>query len=95
MLYPEQTKTRIVEELSGIWNFMVENEKVDPNKPLKGSQPVAVPASFNDQVFNKTIRNHVGYFWYETNFNIPDKQLNIRNVLHFGAVTQNCEIYQW
>lgn len=72
---------------------MVENGKVDPNKPLKESQPVAVPASFNDQVFNKIIRNHVGYFWYETNFNIPDKQLNMRNVLHFGAVTQNCEIY--
>ncbi|MBD5806731.1 beta-glucuronidase [Limosilactobacillus walteri] len=93
MLYPKQTVTRTLEDFSGLWKFKVEKGKVDPATQLTNPQLVAVPASFNDQVFNKKVRNHVGYFWYETTFNIPNEQAVKRNVLHFGAVTQNCEVY--
>lgn len=41
MLYPLQTKTRDLIDLSGIWKFNFENEK---------EEMIAVPGSFNDQV---------------------------------------------
>ncbi|XP_022257427.1 beta-glucuronidase-like isoform X2 [Limulus polyphemus] len=49
--------------------------------------PMPVPSSFNDVTQNKTIRDYVGWAWYETQFFIPtswnaDKQ---RIVLYFGS----------
>lgn len=94
MLYPYQTQTRTVEDLSGLWKFKMEDEdKVDVNQPLTNCLQVAVPGSFNEQVNDPKICNHIGYFWYETEFNISKKQLKKRNVLRFGAVAQNCEVY--
>lgn len=93
MLYPWQTQTRTVEDLSGLWKFKMEDGVVNVNKPLTDYLQVAVPGSFNEQVNDERIRNHIGYFWYETEFNISKKQLKKRNVLRFGAVAQNCEVY--
>lgn len=93
MLYPEQTTTRTLEDLSGMWKFKAEKEAVDVKKPLTNTVWMAVPASFNDQTMNRKLRNHVGYFWYEKSFNIPQDQLAKRNVLHFGSVTQSAEVY--
>lgn len=93
MLYPEQTATRTLEDLSGIWKFKLEQAPVDPAKPLTDYQWMAVPASFNDQVMDLKERNHIGYFWYETSFNVPVDQLKKRNVLRFGSVTQNAEVF--
>lgn len=92
MLYPEQTATRTLEDLSGMWKFKAETEKVDPQKPLTDTVWMSVPASFNDQTMNKQLRNHLGYFWYETTFNVPADQLKKRNVLHFGSVTQSATV---
>ncbi|MBB1078689.1 beta-glucuronidase [Limosilactobacillus sp. STM2_1] len=93
MLYPEQTVTRTLADLNGLWKFTVEKAPIDPAKPLKDYQWMAVPASYNDQIMNLAERNHIGYFWYETTFNVPTEQLSKRNVIHFGSVTQNAEIY--
>lgn len=93
MLYPEQTATRTVEDLSGMWKFKAETSKVDPQTPLTDTVWMSVPASFNDQTMDKQLRNHLGYFWYETTFNVPQDQLKKRNVLRFGAVSQSCEVY--
>lgn len=93
MLYPEQTATRTLEDLSGMWKFKAETGKVDPEKPLTDTVWMAVPASFNDQTMNAQLRNHLGHFWYETTFNVPADQLKKRNVLRFGSVTQSCQVY--
>ena len=93
MLYPEQTATRTLEDLSGMWKFKAEKEPVDPTKPLKDTVWMAVPASFNEQTMDKKLRQRDGYFWYETTFNVPQDQLKKRNVLHFGSVSQSCTVY--
>lgn len=93
MLYPEQTATRFVESLDGMWKFKSETTTVDPNKGLCDYQWMAVPASFNDQTLDKKLRDKIGYFWYETNFNVPSSQLRQRNVLYFGGVSQNVTVY--
>lgn len=93
MLYPEQTATRTVEDLSGMWKFKVETGDEDPHQPLANTIWMAVPASFNDQTMDRAIRDHAGHFWYETTFNVPQDQLKKRNVLRFGSVTQSCQVY--
>nr|WP_278773292.1 beta-glucuronidase [Limosilactobacillus mucosae] len=93
MLYPEQTVTRTLEDLSGLWKFQVEDQEIDPKQALPNPMWMAVPASFNDQIVDRKLHDHIGWFWYETKFNIPVDQMKKRNVLHFGSVTQNCEIY--
>ena len=52
MLYPEQNEARLKLSLDGTWEFMLgscEENRFDPAKPLPDAQPIAVPASYNDQ----------------------------------------------
>ena len=58
MLYPESNECRMVTSLDGFWNFKVEDQQLDPAQPLPNPIPMAVPASFNDQVIDQQIRNH-------------------------------------
>lgn len=93
MLYPKSNECRMVSSLDGFWNFKVEDQAVDPVQPLTDTIPMAVPASFNDQVIDQQIRNHDGYFWYQTTFNVSKFQLTQRNVLRFGSVTHEATVY--
>lgn len=45
-----------------------------------------VPASFNDITQNKTIRDYLGWSWYQKDFFVPLRwQYNFRIVLRFGS----------
>lgn len=94
MLYPQVNATRMVTSLDGFWQFQVADQKaIDLHQPLPAPLTMAVPASFNDQVVDQTLRNHDGYFWYETTFNISKLQKTQRNVLRFGSVTHSAVVY--
>ena len=54
---------------------------------------MAVPASYNDLVESKEVRDHVGWVWYERNFVIPKYLLNERIVLRFGSATHEAKVY--
>ena len=52
MLYPEQNEARLKLSLDGTWAFALGScaeTQFDPAKPLPDAQPIAVPASYNDQ----------------------------------------------
>ena len=52
MLYPEQNEARLKLSLNGTWEFTLgscDETRFDPAKPLPDAQPIAVPASYNDQ----------------------------------------------
>lgn len=93
MLFPKSSATRTVTTLNEIWKFKEENHTVDPHLPLQDWQPIAVPASFNDQIMDPLIKNKIGYFWYETTLNITQQQLGQRLVLHFEGVSQNAQVF--
>lgn len=95
MLYPINTDTRAVLDLSGLWNFRVETKEgeVDPASPMKHTQSVAVPASYNDQLANQSIRDHIGNVWYEKEFYCPSFMRGKRLVLRFGSVTHSAKVY--
>ena len=64
MLYPEQNEARLKLSLDGTWAFALGScaeTQFDPAKPLPDAQPIAVPASYNDQNDQTTaLRRHYG-----------------------------------
>lgn len=84
MLYPLQTKTRDLIDLSGIWKFNFENEK---------EEMIAVPGSFNDQVLGHDKKNYVGNLIYQKDFLIKEEMLLNEIFLRFGSVTHIAKVY--
>ena len=99
MLYPIENEIRQVKNLCGIWKFRKEErfqQGMDEKwyeKPLKNVIEMPVPASYNDITTDKSIRDHVGWVWYEREFAIPNDWMDKRMVLRFGSVTHHAFVY--
>lgn len=55
-----------------------------------------VPSSFNDITQDPAIRDHVGWYWYKTDFYLHESFYNaaISDIyIHFGSVQYHCEVY--
>ena len=85
MLYPQTNAARTVLDLGGIWDF-----RLDERDPW---QPIAVPASYNDQKADRRFRSHVGFAWYRTNLTVPSVLAGQRLTLRFDAVTHDAEVF--
>lgn len=92
MLYPKSNKYRDVYNLNGVWNYKtVENDYI-PYEKATGTALMAVPASCNDIVTDKAVKDYVGKFLFETVFSIPVR--NGRQYrLRVGATSHKCEVY--
>lgn len=95
MLYPINTETRQLFDLSGIWKFKLVGykEDVDVSKALDTDDVMAVPGSYNDQGVIQSIRQHVGDVYYEREIMIPKHLDGERIVLRFGSVTHHATVY--
>ena len=83
MLYPQNNKSRITIDMSGIWDFRL------------GEGPwqrIAVPASYNDQSPDPLFRSHAGTVCYRTQLNIPALFHGMRYVLRFDAVAHDATV---
>lgn len=94
MLYPIENRVREVKNLDGIWRFKIdrENKGIEEKwyeSKLKDTQPMAVPASYNDLMTQMEDKEHVGYVWYETSFILPASWEGKRVVLRFGSATHH------
>ncbi len=92
MLFPRESETRDVKDLSGLWDFKVDfnnegRQKEWFKKPLENPIEMAVPASYNDVVQDQDIRDHVGDVWYEKEIFISKNWQNERIVLRIGSAT--------
>ncbi|XP_054273711.1 beta-glucuronidase-like [Macrosteles quadrilineatus] len=106
LLYPYETETREVKSLDGLWNFKISPEndmdagfkeewfKRDLSKDVD-SIKMPVPSSYNDVTTNATIRDYVGWVWYQRTLHVPSRWLenDSRIVLHFGSVHYHAIIY--
>ena len=97
MLYPEQNEARLKLSMDGTWEFALgscEENQFDPAKPLPDAQPIAVPASYNDQNDQTTaLRRHYGWAWYQRKFTLPAFCAGQRVVLRFGSVTHTAKVW--
>ncbi len=99
MLYPIENEIRQVKVLNGIWKFRKENrlgQGVDEKwyeNPLKDTIEMPVPASYNDITTDKSLRDHIGWVWYEREFSVPSDWMDKRLVMRFGSVTHHAVVY--
>ncbi len=98
MLFPRDTETREVRDLSGIWNFRRDAKNEGRRKkwfarPLAGARPMPVPASYNDITQDAALRDHIGDVWYEREFVVPASWKGRRVVLRVGAAAHKAVVY--
>lgn len=84
MLYPQSSAARSVLDLSGIWDFRFQEDE--------GWQPIAVPASYNDQSPDPRFRSQAGTVVYRRRITIPRAWRGLRVVLRFDAVAHQARI---
>ncbi|MFX1446342.1 MAG: beta-glucuronidase [Promethearchaeota archaeon] len=95
MLYPQRNKYRQFIDLSGFWDFRfdINNEGLKENwqSGFDKSQPIAVPASWNDQFADN--RDFLGPAWYQTYFDLPWAWTEQKIILRFGSVNYIAEVW--
>ncbi|MBA7518928.1 Beta-glucuronidase [subsurface metagenome] len=99
MLYPKESETREVKDLSGVWKFKVDYDNIgrkqEWNKfPLdKNVIEMPVPSSYNDITQDSNIRDHIGDVWYERFFFVPSHWNNRRIALRIGSATHKAAVW--
>lgn len=97
MLYPILTESRLLSDLSGVWDFKLDNGKGFEEEwykaPLKDATTMPVPASYNDLKEGIDFRDHYGWVFYQRNISIPEFARSQRIVLRCDAVTHHAVIY--
>lgn len=92
MLYPQMNACRDVFSLNGVWKFQCVREDYVPAKEAKNASPMAVPASINEIVTEKSVRDYVGKVLLEREFSFPVcKGKSYR--LRIGSASHKCEVY--
>lgn len=98
MLYPIMTKSRLLVDLSGIWNFRLDNgngfEEKWQERPLQKAMPMPVPSSYNDLEENPEFKEHYGWVFYQKEVELPKKSVEgQRVILRIGAATHYAKVY--
>lgn len=97
MLYPKMTKSRMVFDLNGVWDFKLlqrgEKGILEQNRIFKDMIPMPVPSSYNDIYEGRKFSDHVGDMLYQRNFVVTSQMLHQRLILRFGSVTHKAEVW--
>ena len=83
-LYPQVNEARMALDLGGVWDFRFRGDEK--------WQPVAVPASYNDQSPDPRFRNYVGITEYRRRITVPKAWQRMRVCLRFDAAAHNARI---
>lgn len=97
MLYPILTPSRFLCDLSGVWDFKLDNgngfEEKWQDKPLKDAMTMPVPASYNDLKEGVDFRDHYGWVFYQRKISLPQAVSGERVVLRCDAVTHHAKVF--
>lgn len=92
MLFPKLNAYRDVYNLNGVWGFKIIEDNYEPKTPATQLMKMAVPASMNELVTDKNIKEHVGKVLYEREFSVPVKTDTVYR-LRIGATSHKCAVY--
>lgn len=98
MLYPILTDSRLLSDLSGVWDFKLDNGKGLEErwfeKPLEDADTMPVPASYNDLKEGVDFRDHYGWVFYQRMISVPSYVVKSQRViLRCDAVTHMAKVY--
>ena len=83
-LYPQNNASRMMLDLGGIWDFRFQGDE--------NWQPIAVPASYNDQSPDPDFRNRACKVEYRRKITVPNGWKGMRVCLRFDAVAHSSRI---
>ncbi|XP_033466357.1 beta-glucuronidase [Epinephelus lanceolatus] len=103
MLFPRESSSREVKELNGLWDFRADRspnrnlgfEKAWYKSRLSETGPVIempVPASYNDITQDASLRDFIGWVWYEREVVVPTRWITdegTRVVIRVGSAHYN------
>ncbi|MGC5629783.1 beta-glucuronidase [Georgenia sp. Z1344] len=95
---PQETATRDRRPLDGIWDFALDPDGRGRTDRwfagrLPGARDMAVPASYNDLVPDRAVREHVGEAWYQRTVRVPRGWAGERIVLHLESATHRATVW--
>lgn len=95
MLKPQMSPTRELVSLDGLWAFDIERESRTQawTGTLDSGLEAAVPASYNDLFVDSSIRDHVGWAWYQRKVCVPRRWTSDRIFLRVDAATHEGRVY--
>jgi beta-glucuronidase len=99
MLHPQDSESREVKSLDGLWQFKPDYADVGmrdrwhtaPLPPPTLTMPV--PSSYNDLTQDAALREHVGMVWYERDTFVPLHWMSRRVVLFVGSANHHATVY--
>ena len=95
-LKPQQTTTRDLVSLDGIWKFALGeyNSTATPwTSPLPKGLECPVPASYNDIFTDKSIHDHVGWVYYQRDVIVPRGWSDQRYLIRLESATHHGRVY--
>lgn len=95
MLYPRESAARGIFDLSGIWDFALGDDTA-PGETCSmpdRTEPIAVPASYNDQKDVPEYRDHYGFAYYRRRVLLPGFVAGQRLVLRIDAAANAAKVY--
>ncbi len=92
MLYPKMNAYRDLYTLNGIWGFKLVADDYLPTDVATNLSCMPVPASYNEIVVERKMRDYVGKVLYETEFSVPVRKDRIYR-LRIGSTSHKCDVY--
>ena len=94
-LQPQQNEYRNVLNISGIWNFLADQQTVGISEKwyeqLPDGSPIAVPGSWNDQ--KEGLHHYLGHVWYERETFVPATWKSERVFLRVGSANYLAKVW--
>jgi beta-glucuronidase len=92
MLYPQNSSTRQMTDLSGFWRIQFDPDNTGRfESGFAGGDIIAVPASWNDQLNDR--RDYLGTAWYQTTFALPWGWRGQRIFVRFNSVNYLADVW--
>ncbi|KXG46724.1 Glycoside hydrolase, family 2, immunoglobulin-like beta-sandwich [Penicillium griseofulvum] len=97
-LKPQQTTSRDLVNLDGLWKFTLASGANDTAQPWMAPFPrdaleCPVPASYNDIFVDRNIHDHVGWVYYQRDVLVPKGWSNDRYFVRAESATHHGRIY--
>ena len=95
MLRPRATPTRELLRLDGLWRFALDTDVgSEPFRTVLDTPLEApVPSSYNDLFADRSIREHVGWVWYQRTVRVPRGWAGERVRIRVDAATHEGRVY--
>lgn len=94
-LQPQQNEYRNVLNISGVWNFLADQQTVGISEKwyeqLPDGSPIAVPGSWNDQ--KEGLHHYLGHVWYERETFVPATWKSERVFLRVGSANYLAKVW--